>query len=437
MKVNTRWQQALLFFSFIAVLFTTLFSWFNINSLCIILLLLSRLLYKPLSALKTAFRNPIFLAYFVFCVVEAAGYLHTHNFADQGKTVSKEATLVAIAFVFCAGNIPDARAFRRLLGWYYVLLLAASVYCLVVAWRNYAVTNDASVFFYHSLTRPISQNAVFFCLYVVFGSIFLLAPYGQPFADYLPIRARRILRVLLVVFFLGMIVLLNSKLLLVIALLILIHAFLRRYSYRQHKRVVLVTVSVLLVAAGVLLLTDNPVSARYKDMAGDLAVVRQKEFNRAMYFNPLQLRLLEFRFASEILHEHRAWLFGVSPGDSQDLLDQKYVETNMYIGNPADGPHRHIRGFIGYNFHNQYLETFVRSGLVGLAALLAIFGTLFAAARRQGCRETWFVILTIAVFFIPEAPLTLQHGVFLFCFFPLLALSAARGGGQVTGIGNC
>src|SRR5579871_485049 len=121
MKVNTRWQQALLFFSFIAVLFTTLFSWFNINSICIMLLLFSRLLDKPLAALRAAFRNPIFVAYFLFCVIEAAGYLHTHNFVDQSKTVSKEATLVAIAFVFCAGDSPDAGTFRRLLSWYYLL----------------------------------------------------------------------------------------------------------------------------------------------------------------------------------------------------------------------------------------------------------------------------------------------------------------------------
>jgi O-antigen ligase len=115
-------------------------------------------------------------------------------------------------------------------------------------------------------------------------------------------------------------------------------------------------------------------------------------------------------------------LVGVSPGDSQELLDDKYVAADMYIGNPADGPHRKVRGFIGYNFHNQYLETLVRSGLIGLASLVVIFVLLFADAHRLGTREGWFVVLTLAVFFIPEAPLTMQHGIFLFCFFPLLLL---------------
>jgi O-antigen ligase len=170
-------------------------------------------------------------------------------------------------------------------------------------------------------------------------------------------------------------------------------------------------------------MTDNPISRRYRELAaGDLEVVRQEKFDPGMYFNAMQLRLLEWRFGYEILKERKAWLFGVSPGDSQDLLNDKYVASNMYIGNPAEGPHRKVRGFIGYNFHNQYLETLVRSGLIGLASLVAIFVVLFADARRLGTREGWFVVLTLAVFFIPEAPLTMQHGIFLFSFFPLLAL---------------
>lgn len=428
MKTPPYWQQRLIFFSLVAVLFTTLFSWFNINSLCIMLFLLSRLMYKPLSALRTAFTNKVFLAYFLFCVIEAAGYLHTHNFDDQGKTVSKEATLVAIAFVFCAGEFLDARAFRQLLNWFYVLLVASSVYCLLIAANNYRLTGDSSVFFYHLLTRPISQNAVFYCAYVVFGILFLLAPYGEPGAGNLSHRGRKLLRVLLILFLLGMVILLNSKLLLVMALLLVVHALLRRYSFREHKRVFFIAGTLLIALVVGLAATKNPISDRYRDMEGDLVVVRQPRFSLNMYFNPLQLRLLEFRFGSEILREQHALTFGVSPGDSQDLLDQKYIQTNMYIGDPADGPHRHVRGFIGYNFHNQYLETLVRSGLLGLAALVAIFVLLFAAARQQNSREAWMTILIIAIFFIPEAPLTLQHGIFLFCFFPLFALAAPKKG---------
>lgn len=419
-----RWLQRIYSVSLIAVVFTTIFSWFNLNSVCIMLLVAIRLLEGDLAGkLKAAFTNKVFLAYFAFFAIEAAGYLHTGDLMTQEKMVTKEATLVALAFVFCTGGNADGRSYRQLLAGYYFSLAAASLYCLIIAFRNYLLTRDLSVFFYHLLTRPISQNAVFFSVYVTFGLLFLLSPEGRIAEGRLSARGAKVLNLLLILFFLFMIVLLNSKLMLVIALLIWLNSVLQKYSFRKNRRLVLVSGSILFLFILALALTDNPISARYRDMAsGDLKVVRQETFSPDMYFNPLQLRLLEWRFAREILNAKHAWLFGVSPGDSQDLLDQKYIATHMYIGNPEDGPDRKIRGFIGYNFHNQYLQTLVQSGAIGLAALLAIFASLFARAGKQRKREGWFVILIIAVFFIPEAPLTMQHGVFLFCFFPLLLL---------------
>jgi len=426
MSFTNTWRQRVFFFSLIAVLFTTLFSWFNTNGLCIMLMVVSRFLYRPLIGLKSAFKNPIFLAILAYCAIGATGVLYTHNMLDQTKTVSREATMVAVALVWCAGDPLDPKDYRRLLSCYYLLLLAACVYCLAIAARNYRSTRDSSVFFYHLLTRPISQNAVFFSVYVVFGMLFLLAPHGDPVIGARLPQGRNFLRVILLVFFLGMIVLLNSKLLLVIALLLLIHAMLRRYSFRQHKGILIGTGIVIVAALILVSVTKNPISMRFRDMRGNLTMVDQPVFSPDIYFNPLQLRLLEWRFASEIVHKHHSWLIGVSPGDYQDLLDQKYIQTHMYIGNPGEGPHRHVRGFIGYNSHNQYLETFMRSGLVGLLSLLTIFAAFFAAARRSGMREPWFVVLILSVFFIPEAPLTMQHGVFLFCFFPMLALAFPR-----------
>jgi O-antigen ligase len=438
MNNPSRWQQRLFFFSLVAVLFTTLFAWFNLNSICIMLLVVSRLLYggKPLRTIGAAFTDRLFLAYLLFLVIESAGYLHTHDLVEQGKVVSKEATLVAIAFALCTIGIPALSTpatltpvagdttYRRLLTWYSLLVAAASLYCLAVALHNYLLTGDNSVFFYHLLTRPISQNAVFFSVYVVFAVVFLLAPGGAPAIAGWPPRYRKILRVVLVSLFAVMIVLLDSKLMLVITVLLLLHAFTRHYRLGKNKWLVLGSAIVLLVALCIIAVTDNPVGRRYREMAvGDLGIVRQENFRPDMYFSSVQLRLLEWRFAKEILNAHHAWVFGVSPGDSQDLLDQKYIATHMYIGNPDEGPHRKVRGFIGYNYHNQYLETLVRSGIVGLAVLLGIFFLLFSAARRHGTREGWFVVSIIALFFIPEAPLTMQHGVFLFAFFPLLVLN--------------
>jgi O-antigen ligase len=416
-------QNRLYFLLMIAVLCTTVAGWFNLNSWCIIALLACRLFDgNPIDNIKSAFSNSVFVAYFLFTLGGLAGYLYTHNLRTEGQIVSKEATLVAISFVLCSGRFADRRTYRQLITAYSLLLLVASLYCLGRALRHYLASGDVTVFFYHPLTEPLSQNAVFYSVYVLFGIIFLLSPNGEPAIDRLSPRVRRTMRIALILFFLGMMILLSSRLMLVITGLIFVNIFFRRYSYRQNKRLLVSAAAILVLGVGLLSLVHNPIRDRFKEMAdGNLSLVRQESFKSYMHFSSTELRMLQWRFGLEILNARHAWIFGVSPGDSQDLLDEKYTVTNMYIGNPADGPNRHFRGFLGYNFHDQYLETLVHSGLVGLSLLLAIFVLLLT--RAHGIKEAWFIVLTLAVFFIPEAPLTMQQGVFLFCFFPLFALN--------------
>ncbi|HTR28137.1 MAG TPA: O-antigen ligase family protein [Puia sp.] len=413
------------------VILTTVFSWLNLNSWSIMLLVACRLLFgNPRISVGTAFRNRLFLAYLIFAVVETAGLLHTHHPRLQLDIIAKDATLVAMGYVLCAGRFADRDGYRRLLGGYYFILAGALIYCLVIASRNYLAARDSSVFFYHALTRPISQNAVIFSVYVVFGLLFLLSPGGQPLSGCSgPVR--NAVRIMLAIFFIAMIVLLSSKLILVIALLIVLNAIFRKYSFRRNRSVLLVLGSVLVAGIGLLGMTDNTVSRRYRELAaGDLALVRRETFDPGIYFNALQLRLLEWRFGFEILREQRAWLFGVSPGDSQDLLNNKYVDARMFIGNPAEGPGRKNRGYIGYNFHDQYLETLVRDGLAGLFVLLVILVLLVRLAMQYRTPEAAFIAWTIVLLFVPESPLTMQHGVFLFSFFPLLLPYGRKNAGR-------
>jgi O-antigen ligase len=411
----------------VAVLFTTLFSFFNLNSYCILLLLACRLfLDGPVTALKIAFNNKFFLAYFAFCLIETAGLLHTHNFATGANAVAKDATLTVIAFAFCAGPFANESEYKRLITVYSLLVFSASFYCLVMAFRLYLLRKDPSVFFYHPLTVPISQNAVFYSVYVLFALQFLLFSKGALQIDFLSAKMRKWCRIFLIVFFMLMIVLLSSKLILVIALLMLV-SFFFHYSWANKRALVLSGAAGLCLVIG-LAFTDNPVRERFTKMAdGDAVTAPQGGFNPGTSFNALQLRALEWRFAIQILRQRHAWIFGVSPGDSQDLLDGKYIAANMYIGNPADGPHRKIRGFIGYNFHNQFIETLVRSGIIGLISLLVIFFLLAGIAWQWKTKEAFFTVLTLVAFFIPQSPLTMQHGVFLFCFFPLLLLYSPKG----------
>lgn len=417
-------RKNLYFFVTLVLLVTTIFSWFRINTWCIVLFGVCGLFAgNPLSNIKTAFRNKYFLAYFAVFLSDLLGQLHTENLHTGWNLVAKDATLVAIPFALCSGPFADRESYKKVMGGYCLILAAASGWCIAVALRNYYTTGDIEVLFYHQLVRPISQNAIFYTVFILFGLLFLLSYDGGGMFPWLSVRAARALRVVLTAFFCGMVLLLASKLFLLVLVLILAWFLLRRYSFRQN-RLILTGAAVALVLLGLLVVfTDNPIKKRYNDIVhANLSMIKPEQFTPGDYFNGIQLRLLEWRFAYEIVSEHHAWVWGTGTGDSQDLLNQKYRDANMYMGKPGERGH----GFIGYNFHNQFVETFVRTGSIGLLILLVIFGLLAGIARQWRTGQAFFTVLILFLFFLPQSPLTMQHGIFLFSYFPMLLLQSPK-----------
>jgi hypothetical protein len=400
----------------VLVVATTIFSQYNPNSWCIILLVFCRLADGgPVRAIKAAFTDPYFLAFLALFLVDAAGQLHTHNPNWGGFAVEKAGTLVAIAFVLCGGVFVDDRGYLQFMTLYCLVLFAACITCLATAIRLYGTEHDIDVFFYHTLSRPIGQNAVFFSVYMLSGLLFLLAHPMQ--AGKLAPRLRQSLQIFMIAFFTGFIILLSSKLLLLILLLALSTFVLRRYIARKNYTAIVLFCVMGLIVILWLALTDNPVKRRYQDLErGNITMVKANQFTRMTNFNGAQLRLLQWRFADQILRENHAWFWGVSQGDSQDLLNEKYKKAHLDTGIP----NTRERGFTDYNFHNQYIEITVASGFFGLAILLSLCWLLIMIVLNHQTPESFFTILTLLLILTVESFLTLQHGIFAFVFIPLI-----------------
>lgn len=379
-------QKNLHLYLLLGVIATTLLSWFNINSWLIILLVACRLLDgRPVATIRTAFSNPWFLAYFAIFAVELTGLFHTHDLFAAWKHVESKATLVGIPFILCGGPFTDRIGYRRLCLAYCWLLSGLCLVCLGAAVWGYIRTADTSVFFYHSLTAILDSNAVFFSGYVLMALLFLLAD---------PLLAGKT-SIGLILFFIAMMVLLDSKLLLVLLAGVLYIYLLKRYRVRVKRwRFVALMVTVIL-SVGVLAFTSNPIQNRYSE------VMRNN-------LNGISLRLFIWRCAGEILTEQHAWAFGVSAGDSRDLLNAKYMAAGM------------SHGYIGYNCHNQYVEVLLRSGITGLCVFLGSMMLLIGLAWRKATLECWVAVVSILLLSFTESTLEMQQPAFLACFFPLL-----------------
>jgi O-antigen ligase len=193
-------------------------------------------------------------------------------------------------------------------------------------------------------------------------------------------------------------------------------------SFRGRTRIIAagIVIAVSIAGAIVLLSVENPVRKRFNDLfIGNPQLFTQKKFSTDIYFNGLQFRLLNWRFGWEILKENKALPFGVSPGDAQQLLNEKFIKAKMYTGDPQ----KKDTGLLNYNFHNQFLQTFVESGMTGLLALLFNFALLFVLAVKRNSVNAVCALFLLLIFFLTESVLERQYGVFIYAFFPLFLMS--------------
>jgi O-antigen ligase len=413
--VRPRWLDILYFVLLLLIITTTLISWFNTCSQLMILMLLVLLVLEWRTVeIRTVFTNQLFLAYFSLAFLEVIGLFYTNNFKEGWHNLESKATLVAIPFILMVGPFRGKENFKKIMTAYCLISFALTFMCLCIAAYRYANTGQAGLFFYHDLVSPLQQNAILSTLLLIAAIIYLL--YNNLYFG-VAREPGRVWRVLLIIYFAGFCVLLASKLLLFVMPLLLAIWLLQRYPAEKRTRPILALMLAVAVGATILITTDNPIKARYVDiLRGDLDLVKREKFSPDIYLNGVQLRLLEYRYAWEILKEHNAWIWGVSPGDAQDLLDEKYRQANLYLGTP-DG--KDI-GFLNYDSHNQFLQQLLQSGIIGLLVLIVVCVMLVARAVKERSRETILFLVPVILVSLTASLLELQHGLFLFTFFPFL-----------------
>jgi O-antigen ligase len=123
--------------------------------------------------------------------------------------------------------------------------------------------------------------------------------------------------------------------------------------------------------------------------------------------NSVNIRVVKYKCAIQGIEAN--WFWGVGTGDIQDTLNALYLKNGFHKGYE-----------VNMDAHNQYLQTWLAQGLVGLVLLLAfLFFNL-----KKGIKERNYLLLFVLCIFticnLSESLLTTQKGVvFLALFFPL------------------
>lgn len=254
--------------------------------------------------------------------------------------------------------------------------------------------------FYHDFANVSGAHAGYLSMYV-FGGVVLAFPPGKN-ASVLPKAARWIFGALAM---LGLL-LLSSKMFLALTALYGLAVGWGKLRVQKKWRWVPFAAVALLVGGALLL---QPVRQRFDALrTGGAEVLTQEQFSWDTPLNGFNLRLLYWRLACDVLAQENTWLTGVGVGDDQQLLNERYRELGIFTGDPNRGD----TGYLDYNFHNQFLQTTVQTGLVGLVLLIGLVVALLRAAHRTKYAAGFVLILSLLVFLLAESAFERQRGIF-------------------------
>lgn len=250
---------------------------------------------------------------------------------------------------------------------------------------------------YHAFTAPYEIGAIYYSWYLSIAIAYLIFSEKDVFlSKYYPV---------IMLLLLSLLLLSSSKLFIIISVPLIIWSLLGGIKVLKNRILVLIVMSLILMVGAI------PFLQRMEEVSTfDPEVITQDQYAYDTPLNGVTLRLIQWRFGFEILNENRAWFSGVGQVNTQDLLNDKYRQYGLYTGyeNSDDS------GFLDYNYHNQFMETLLASGLVGLLILLMLLLSAIIYYRKLLIFPL-AVILFTTLFFFTESVLERQAGILIFC----------------------
>jgi O-antigen ligase len=362
---------------------------------CIILFSYARRPFVPRKSKILYLLPPV-----MFFLWHASELLYDHPVREVWKETEQMLSFLLIPALFGLSRIRKEAFTKSALTALYAALLVAGLVMLAASATRFAHSGDWHEFTYHQLAKPFGMGAIYMSFFLLFA-LFTMGNKGAPIAN-------RRMTIALALFFLLLLLLCASKLMVGLGLPLLAWQHRDLIALNRRNRRPWIVALLLFLTAGAIPFLQRVLPLTYQNPA----IVNADNFREAPEPNGLTLRLVLWRFGLEILEEQQAWLTGVGMYHAQPLLNDKIAGHGLYTGTGRGTD----TGYLNYNFHNQYIETIVRTGLPGLVILIGILA-IFAMQPRERLFAPKEFIWIVTAFFLTESALERQAGIVFCCLF--------------------
>jgi O-antigen ligase len=373
----------------------------NWNSLAIVLFCLSTAIQQPVrESIRNLKKDHYWKLTTLFFLWLAATWFWDHTGGFSMRYLEPSASFVFLPLVMAMIPKLTSRELAFVCYSFIISIIIVCIICLTKSYMEYNETRDARVFFYHYLGFQMGLNAVYlsnYCIACITWLLYISFIYKgeKVFAP------GYLVTMIACAFLFLMMFLLSSKMSLV--LLFLLIFFMSLYiGYRKKALVYTSLIMILLIISGWFLtqkfgyLNWRIRSTEFKQYSGS------QDDN-----NGLALRITTWTTALNLIKEKPILGYGLK--GANEALVERYKQIDFTPGITER-----------YNSHNQFMETTLRSGVVGLLLLLAIIAVPFISSIRKGKFLLTVMVLHFVLVSMVEGTLEIQQEFSFYLFFIFL-----------------
>lgn len=420
--------ELLLCFSIVSLPFSL-----RVNSLSIVALAVAWIFQEPFANRIKRLSNPLLLLFLSFYLFYLIGMLWTANMKYGFWELEKKMGLLVFPIIIGTTKPLTSKAFIRVLQCFVIAVLLASLTCLAHAMYKAITlktlfvidtqTRQTIYFFFYDGLSGFMIQPMYLGAYVVTSIFILLFFYakkkllrGELFTVF---RNRAFIWIGII--FLNAVLLMLSVRIMILALVVLSFFSIVFFLYQKGRLVLGLSIGILSIIILVVSILILPfLRSRFEVvMNSSFHFKNDPERNKDLsgQLDDVNMRLAKWYFSIEAGKDR--WFLGNGTGDGQDALMNKYLENNF------------MEGYIPqYNSHNQYLQTWLSLGIVGLIIMLCtICVPIYLSFKSENILYLAFLGL-ILLFCITESIFSRQYGVVFYSFFnSLFAFHYLKGSG--------
>jgi len=333
--------------------------------------------------------NKIFITGILFFLMHLISVIYSQNQERAWFDIEVKLSLIIFPILFFFKNNYIIKYKKWILNSFVISTAIANIYMILSSYLIY----HGNEWIFHSsyLTKYIHPSYI--SMYNLFSIVFII----QNIKTYS--RLIKYGSIIGVVFLLFMIYLFESKAGFIAFIFITTYITII-FFLRINNKFLQILIPLIIISSTTYMVSQN--HRMQKMFKSILEIVQTGDSSTAS----TGIRFEIWKTSTQIIKRHP--LIGVGAGDIKTELNKKYKENPSLYKEALKNQ---------FNVHNQYLETFLGQGIIGLSLLLLMlfWGIKYAYQNKDHLFASFLIIISIN--FFPESLLNNRAGVIFFAFF--------------------